>query len=550
MSNSSSSSGSTLLLGLPSLEAVQAERARRAKAKARKACEESLAEFIRQGWHVLEPGADLHWNWHIDAIADHVQAVLEDWMRRQKDETFQQRIQNLLINVPPGTAKSRIVSVYTPAWMWIRWPTWRAIFLSANPRVALRDSVYCRDLIESKWYRERFEPNWTLKQDQDAKGLYANTQGGYRQAQGITAKITGDRADAIFVDDPHDAEEVHSDAKRLEVLERWDQAIANRVNDLRTSVRIGIMQRLHAADWSGHVLGHGGWEHLRLPMEFEPKPPCECPSCKRGETVIGWTDPRTEAGELLFPKRFPRDVLDAERTRLGSAGYAGQHQQNPRVAGGNILQESWFKQRWRRTSLPPKWDQVLISVDCSFKGKEAAKSSKGPDYVSMQVWGRVGSRKFLLKRRHGQWGFTQTVAQLKELRAEAAREYRDTFAGAIAVLVEDKANGPAVIDSLKDQVPGLIAVEPEGSKEARAHAVSPTVEAGDVILPDDDEVPWVKELIDELTHFPKWAHDDDTDAFTQALRRMSGGFSDPPPRDEEQDSGEHISRWVSDRVDM
>lgn len=534
-------------LPLPTLTEVDRELRRRE----RRRCEASLAAFIRSSWHVLEPGAELLWNWHVDAIADHVQAVLEDWICRQKDASFVQRARNLLINVPPGTAKSRIVSVCAPAWMWLRYPSWRAIALSSNPRVALRDATYCRDVITSRWYQETFEPDWTLKEDQDAKGLYANTRGGFRQSQGITARITGDRADAIFVDDPHDAEEVNSEAERLKVLDRWDHAAANRVNDLRTSVRIGIMQRLHADDWAGHVLAQGGWRHLRLPMLYEPKPSCGCGDCQKGESFIGWKDPRTEADEVLHKERFPPDVLAGERRTLGSAGWAGQMQQNPRAAGGNIFQESWFR-RWRRTELPPGWDELLLSVDANFKDRESSKTPKGPDWVVIQGWGRSRARKFLLAQRRGQWGFPETLAQLVEMRELMLREFGDKagFEGTVQVLVEAKANGPAIISTLRESVEGMIGYEPEGSKEARAHAVAPGVEAGDVSIPAEEEAPWAADFLLELTHFPRWPNDDQVDAMTQALRRLSGADAKPPKVVQPQLQEIERSRWLAGKGDM
>lgn len=293
----------------------------------------SLALFIVHAWHVLEPAMPLDHNWHIDVIADHVQAVLEDWIRTQlagreqiAEEDFQarqevnrlgmqvvngrvmeavhQRIRNLLINVPPGTAKSRIISVMMPAWMWTRWPSWKAIFLSVNPRVALRDSVFCRELIRSRWYQETFNPWWDFSEDQDAKGLFRNTAGGWRMALGYRAQIVGDRGDALIPDDPNDPEEVHSEVSRDAVNLRWDDVLKNRVNDLRFSPRIVIQQRVHVDDLSGHILAEEPelWDHLRIAMEREADAKgCECPSCLRGSTALGWMDPRAP-GELLFPK--------------------------------------------------------------------------------------------------------------------------------------------------------------------------------------------------------------------------------------------------------
>ncbi len=479
---------------------MQAERARR-----------SLAYFFRAGWHVLEPTTPLVDNWHVDAVCDHVQATLGDWMRRQGEPDYVQRIRNLLINIPPGTAKSRIVSVFAPAWMWLHWPSWRAIFLSANPRVALRDSVFCRDLLESSWYQTLFRPEWKLRPDQNSKSLYWNTAGGIRSAFGILGRITGDRADALFIDDPHDAQEAESDALRQEVLDKWDSAIRNRVADPATSVRIGIMQRLHEADWSGHVLAKGGWEHLCLPMEHEPSRLADPGENRKDSiprvTAIGWTDPRTKPGELLFPARFPPDVLAEEKTNLGSRGYAGQHQQRPAPADGDLFKRGWWKfYRQAPEVIAAECEELIQSWDMTFK------ETKDSDYVVGQVWGRKGADKFLLSQVRARMDFPTTVQSVRTVSAK--------WPATRAKLVEDKANGPAVIATLKSSVAGLIPVEPDGGKEARAHAVSPDVEAGNVYLPDPEIAPWIEDFLEEVSAFPNGAFDDQVDAMTQALRRF------------------------------
>lgn len=421
------------------------------------------------------------------------------------------------------------MSVFWPAWVWLRWPTWRAIFLSANPRVALRDSVYCREIIESEWYRDTFAPAWTLAADQNAKGLFKNTAGGFRQALGFFSRVTGDRADALVWDDPHDAEEVHSSLMRQAVLDKWDGALGNRVNDLRVSLRVGIMQRLHEDDLAGHVLRKGGWGHLCLPMEFEPIRSCPCPDCQRGETAIGWRDPRTNPGELLFPQRFPAAVLATERARLGSSGYAGQMQQRPSAAEGEIFKACWWRfwclsgqhlppVRLRQPDgshiecpvepLPGVFDEQLQSWDMAFKDTQSSA------YVTGGVWARDGARKFLLDQVRDKMSFTatrQAVLRLSAAWPEARRK-----------LVEDKANGPAIIDTLKSQVAGLVAVQPDGSKEARAHAVTPDIEAGNVYLPHPQIAPWVNDYLAEFTAFPNGAYADQVDQTTQALRRLAG----------------------------
>lgn len=509
---------SRLAAVLPSIDDVRAEKRRRAAAKARA----SLAEFIRQGWHVLEPTTPLEWNWHHDAICLHLQALLEDWMRKQRDPDFEQRFQNFLANVPPGSMKSRIVSVFMPAWMWLHWPSWRVLFLSSNPRVALRDSVYCRDVLRSEWYRQTFEPAWDFAEDQDAKGLYRNTSGGFRQAQGFSAKITGDRFDCIAWDDPHDADDVHSEVQREAVVERWDSAIANRLNDLRSSTRIGIMQRLHEADLSGHVLRQGGWEHLCLPMEHETTRACECATCSRGETAIGWRDPRTVEGEVLHPARFTADVLTSERAR-GSYYYAGQFQQRPAPTASALFPRRWWR-FWREPGalpaprprgcdteapaafLPASFDTVIQSWDCTFK------DSDGSDYVCGGVWGAKGADRFLLYRVWARLDFTSTLREI--------RRVTELYPDAGAKLVEDKANGSAVINTLKSEIPGIIAWNPgTSSKTARAMSIQPQVEAGNVYLPESAE--WVDAYVGEFESFPRAAHDDQVDMTSQALLRLA-----------------------------
>ncbi len=317
---------------LPLLPAVEAELVRRARSK--------LSVFSRLAWHVLEPTTPLEWNWHLDAICDHVQAVLDGWVAVQRARGSglpdpPQTIQNLVMNVPPGTGKSRFVSVLALPWMWLRWPTWRAMFISGNPRVVLRDADLCRVLLEHEWYRSTFSPTWSLAKDQNAKGFYRNTAGGTRMAIGTGAKITGDRADAGFFDDPNDADEMRSAVYRQGVLDWYDSAAGNRVNDLRSSTRILIQQRLHEQDLTGHLLKQGGWDHLCVPQEFEP--------ARATPTAIGWRDPRTAEGELMHPARFTPAVVAAEKARMGPTTYAGQHQQRPVPAGGSLFKEAWFE---------------------------------------------------------------------------------------------------------------------------------------------------------------------------------------------------------------
>lgn len=502
----------------PTTEEIRAEKSRR-----------RLSEFIRYGWHVLEETTPLEWNWHIEAIADHLQAAFEDWVRTQDgatdadsagyDETFVQRIQNLLINIPPGTAKSRIVGVMFPAWVWLHRPSWRAIFLSANPRVAVRDSIYCRDLILSEWYQSWFKPEWSLTSDQNAKTLFRNSKGGFRQAMGFDSSITGDRADALVFDDPHDADEVNSDDVRQGVLDRWDTAIANRVNDLRYSLRIGVMQRLHEEDLSGHVLKKGGWVHLRLPMEFEREPECKCPTCKTGETPIGWHDPRTEEGELLFPKRFPKSVLADELARLTPYGYAGQMQQRPSPAGGSFFEKAWFK-----IGTPPRRFKKLVRY-WDIAGAAPGKGDWTVGVLMGEALPDDGGKFWILSIVRFQKESDERDAAIVLQAGLDRTNYQTRAPGGVKVFVEQVPGiGKESIDDIIRQLAGYSAEADRVSanKTTRAEGYKSQARAGNVMIADDDEE--MTTNLPAFLHihevFPNGKNDDDVDAASGAFRKV------------------------------
>ena len=474
----------------------------------------SLAKFFRYGWHVLEPATPLEWNWHIDAVCEHIQAYFTDWMGRQRDPDYALRFQNLIVNIPPGTAKSRIFSVYAPGWMWVHWPTWRSIYLSANPRVAWRDSEYCKTLVESDWYRQSFAPQWTVY---GGKKIFKNTAGGFRQATGFLSKITGDRADFLGMDDPHDAVEVKSDKKRVAIIEKYDDSIGNRVNDLRCSLRGLIMQRLHELDLSGHLLKQGSWEHLCLPMEYVTQLPCPCPSCQRMQTSTGWKDPRAKAGELLMPKRFTVEVLAREKARLGSTGYAGQMQQWPVPAEGAIFKDYWFSAWYRRL---PKMKEVWTTWDTAMKTAEENDESAC-------VVGGLGEDGdcYILRVCHGRWETPELAAFLVAQAEWLKQTFGDVYRGDY---VEDKVSGTTLMQYVRRSHPklALIPVQVDADKRARAHGVTPLCEAGRVRLPDLDIHPdareWRDALISQLKAFPLGGHDDIVDAFVYSLKRFMG----------------------------
>jgi len=432
--------------------------------------------YIEAAWPIVEPETDFVPGWHIDAIADHLTAVTRGEIRK------------LLINVPPGHMKSLETCVFWPTWEWTRTPELRSLFASYGEEFATRDSVKSRRIVQSDWYQDRWGDRVHLASDQNLKKRYENTATGYRISGGLT--LTGERGDRLVVDDPHDIREIHSEAARKAVLEWWDQVMSQRGRDPKTVAKVIIMQRLHEEDLSGHVLQEGGWTHLCLPAEYE-----------RAHPFVYVHDPRKEEGELLWPQRFGAVEIAQLKIPLGSYGVAGQFQQRPSPAGGGMVKRAWWK---FYTEVPADLDQVIQSWDCAFKDTD------GSDYVVGTVWGKKGANRYLLDLVRDRMDFPTTCRAIETMSSK--------WPAAAAKLVEDKANGTAVIATLKNRIPGLIPVEPQGGKEARLAAVSPTIEAGNVWLPAG--AAFVEDFLGEFTAFPKGAHDDQVDSTTQALLRF------------------------------
>lgn len=444
-----------------------------------------------------------------DAICEHLQAVSEG------------RIGDLIINVPPGTAKSLMAAVFWPAWVWIDHAETRWIFASYNAALAIRDSVKCRSLIESSWYRERWGDRFQLREDQNEKKKFENDRTGYRVIATIGSG-TGERGDFVVVDDPTSVDQAESDTERKAANEWWNGSMSTRLNNFETGHRVVIMQRLHEADLSGDLIEKGGYELLRLPEEFEPENRCA--------TSIGWEDPRAEYGQLLWPEHRTRAHVERLKVTLGSYRYAGQYQQTPRPAGGNLFKNWWWRY-WQPAGanlppvpvrnaegeelkiypvdLPETFDEQIQSWDMTFK------DTRSSDMVAGGVWGRRNASRFLLDQLCERMNFPKTL--------EAVRAMTEKWPTAHRKLVEDKANGPAVISMLQHEISGLIGVNPEGGKIARAHAVSAIVEAGNVYLPHPRIAPWVDAYLAELSIFPAGRHDDQVDQTTMALNRLSAG---------------------------
>ncbi len=472
-----------------------------------KLCRRSLSDFVRRGWHVLEPTTKLAWNWHLDAMCDHVQALYEGRIPKN----------NLLMLVPPGSMKSLIVSVFAPAWWWVDHPEFRGIFSSANPRVTVRDSTRCRDLILSDWYQGLFQPKWRLVDDQNTKTLFRNTKRGWRMAVSANAKVTGDRGDGLFWDDLLDAADAPSQTERETVIYWLDHAFSNRLANPTHGIRCGVMQRLHEVDPGGHVIESGEYEVLEIPQElqeFTPKRP-------RVTTSIGWTDPRTTTGELMFPAFFTKEFLAKESRRLGpETGYAAQHNQQPAPAGGIVFKREW----WRLMQMPPDWKEMPIAklraalgIRRIASGWDTALGEKqANDFTSNHPIAELENKYLVLDWKQDKMNAPTTKTAVVNSHARWQAE-------AVPIEGGGSASGKAIVQMLKNDTRVPAIEVPNIAKEIRWQKVSPTLQAGLVYLPEGE--PWVEAFIEYMAKVPRGAHDDGADSFAVALEWLLFGES-------------------------
>ncbi|WP_421696916.1 phage terminase large subunit [Ancylobacter sp.] len=482
-------------LSLPPLSEIEKEIDRRE-------CRD-LATFAQRAWHVLEPASELKWGWALDAMCEHLEAVSYGEITR------------LLMNVPPGCMKSLLTGVLFPAWEWgpRGLPHLRFLGTSHKQELAVRDNLKCRRLIQSEWFQERWPI--TLTGDQNAKTKFENDATGFREAMAFTS-MTGARGDRVLLDDPLSVDAARSPTELENAGETFTTSLPTRLNNDESAI-IVIMQRLHENDTSGIIIERElGYVHLCLPMEYDPARHCT--------TSIGFSDPRTVEGELLFPERFNRKKVEELKKVLRTAA-SGQLQQNPRTKEGDIFQEDWW-QMWppggeqfddekrplKRLEFP-ELNYVLASVDTAMTEKQENDAS------AMTVWGvwsdERGNPKIMLL---AAWEDRLQFRPLVEKIIATCRRWRVD-----RLLVEAKANGISVAQEIIRLCMGeefgttLIQVNASESKEARAYSVQHLFENGLIYAPDRK---YAQKVIEQCAVFPKGKHDDLVDSTTHALRAL------------------------------
>ena len=383
-----------------------------------------------------------------------------------------------ILNMPPRHGKSMLLSRFLPGWFLHWWPQ-KSVMLCSYESSKAAD--WGREV------RDDVAPG-EVRKDISGAGNWQLVRGGGMLTTGIGGPITGRGADLLIVDDPHkNWDEAHSPTY-LDRMRNWFGSTAWTRLEPGASV-ILVMTRWQEGDLTGTLLRDydtEGWDHIVLPALATEGDPL-------GRAV----------GEALCPERYSRGQLLAIRQTIGPSMFAGMYQQTPEVVGGNLWKRSWF-QTWHE--LPDEPDQWLQSWDLTFKGG-------GSSWVVGQVWCSKGGKRYLVDQVRGRWDFVET---LEQIRGMTARWPRSTG----MLLVEDKANGPAVISTLRREGLPVVGVEPYGSKVARAMAVQGDIMSGLVYLPDPRRASWVEAFLRECTLFPNARNDDQVDTTAQALIRL------------------------------
>ena len=474
-------------------------------------------EFVRLFWRTVEPRADLVDGWWLEALTMHLEAVTDG------------RIKRLLINVPPGSMKSLMTNVFWPAWEWgpMGLPSMRYVAVAYSSGLTERDNQRMSQVVLSPLYQEL----WGDKvQATENKIKFQNQATGWKLASSISGIGTGERGDRIICDDPNNVQNVESDDIRAAATRWLREVMPTRLNSTDSAIVL-IQQRSHEEDATGIVMEEGAdeWEHLCVPMRYEPQRHCT--------TSIGWSDPRSIDGELFWPERFPAREVDRLERELGPYASSGQLQQLPSPRGGGIIKVEYWQlwppqddgssEGWqtqlddmgtpvldtkgvpKRVMVYPDWLYLMVSLDTAYTEKEAN------DWSACTVWGlfedRSKNAKIMLVEA---WRDRLELHALAQRVLETCRRRK-----ADLLLVEDRAAGISVSQEIKrimrdgewvvrlwnpkrqDKVSRLMATEP--------------LFAGNLVYAPARR--WARTVIDEVASVPRGKHDDLADTVSMAL---------------------------------
>jgi predicted phage terminase large subunit-like protein len=440
-------------------------------------CRTDFPSFIGKSFHLLTPGARYLPNWHIHALAHHLELVRLGKIRR------------LMINMPPRSLKSIVTSVAWPAFMLGRDPSARIIAVSYGSDLAIKHANDFRAILRSPFYQRLF-PGTRVSPTKDTELEVATTQHGFRLATSVDGTLTGRGGAIVVIDDPLKPSDALSDSRRERVNAWWPNTLLTRLDDKQTGAIVLVMQRLHVDDLAGMLLrGPDEWVVLNLPAIAE-----------QDEAILVGPDRYhlRSVGDVLHPEREPRSVLDSLRAQLGSDTFSAQYQQAPIPPGGAMIKRIWVR---RYDHLPARQSSyVMQSWDT------ASKNGGQNDWSVCTTWLFHQNKYYLVDVLRGRFDYPT-------LKTRAI-----THAGVHnpdKILIEDTGVGTALVAELQNLSLPAVGVKPEHDKQTRMSIQSGKFECGQVWFPG--AAPWLADLESELFAFPNGRHDDQVDSISQAL---------------------------------
>ena len=441
-------------------------------------CVYSFYYFFKQFWPEFSP-SEYSDNWHIEYLCNELQECYNRFNRGEKAI-------NILINVPPGTSKSSIVTIAFPVWLWVQDATLKVISGSYSERIALTHSVKSRDVIKSDKFRAYF-PHIEIKRDVDGKSMFENTLMGARFTTSVGGSLTGQHGHMIILDDPLSSEGAASEVIRATANKFISETLSTRKIDKETVPIIVVMQRLHTEDCSGFMLARDPeMIHICLPGELSVSVK---PAHLKDKYING----------LLDVGRLNRNVLERLKIDLGSYAFAGQIQQTPAPLTDSIWKRDWFvlvDDDNMPTNMPLSTD-----FDLAYTEKQTNSAS------AFVTTGKVGNKLYIDKIG---WKHCEFPALIEWMRIQAAPFY-----------IEGKASGKSAKQTLLSL--GIPSVEVQvdgGDKIARASLATPYAESGMVYLRRSIADKLFSDPSQGILFFPLGAHDDLQDAMVQAITRQ------------------------------
>ena len=430
--------------------------------------------FLHKSFITINPTVPFLYNWHLKLISDYLEAVAK------------KQITRLIINIPPRSLKSTCISVAWPAWLLGQNPATKIIVASYAMQLSIKHSIDCKAIITSNWYNTIF-PKTQISKKLNNKKKFLTTQHGFRMATSVGGSITGEGADILIVDDPHNPTYTHSQKIREKVKYWYENTFATRLNDPSKDAIIIIMQRLHTDDLCSYVTKASYWEKVAIPAISDKK-------------IIYTLNNNThifKEDSSIQEDRLPKHYLAKLRKEMGENAFLAQYQQSPIDQNFGILKASELTYY---DDAPKDFKIIVQSWDTAFKTEDSN------DFSVCTTWGQTQDQiSYLLDLYIEKLNYSNLKQKILDL-------YKSLKVNIL--LIEDYASGQSIIQELQKQISCLIPIRHKMNKFARFSSMLPMIYDQKVLLPKNN-IEVTQKLLPQLTAFPHTKHDDIVDSMTQ-----------------------------------